>query len=248
MNHMWLGFDVLLVAVRGCSYRFSIPTTVAMTAHGQHLAAPLSVPFRVASWSGPAAPRELLEDSHDSATHTLRSFRARPGIHTPVDEALLRYQDEIGIPASALLPQGDWRSSFFGHLRQRSYAQYAFGYPVSGYGYSVLAENGLFHSAVGKVMPNVPAFGEPRLSSAAALQVALDYLKIDVAPWVKTPATAHAPVGHLVIGAEITAPKPSDFFLAWYFPLGHDTGIGFLGIEVDANTGKVTRAESGDVQ
>lgn len=230
--------------VGGCSYRFSIPAAVRVSSHGGRLATPLTVTFRVAKWNGSPALRELAQTSHDLSTRTLTMFMTRPGINAPVDEALIRYQDEIGIPGSDLRPSGDWKPSFVSRTEvQKQYVQCAHGYEVSGHGYLVLAENGMFRSALGHVLPGVPAMAPPQLTAAVALQKALDHLGLAPPPWVTNPAVVHAPVGRLRIERGRRA-QSRDFALAWYFALGDEGGLMVRGVSVEAHSGEVLDVDS----
>jgi len=228
--------------VGGCRYRFSIPTTAPVSSRGAHLAAPLTVTFRVAKGHASPAARELINVSRDVPTHTLTLFTVRPGINAPVDEALIRYQDEIGIPASDLRPSGEWTGSFVSRTElEKRYLQYAHGYEVFGAGYMVQAEGGMFRSAVGKVFPGIPAPAPPRLTSPMALQKAIEYLGLTPPPWVNNPADA--PAGRLLILQQSPDTKPTDFALVWSFALGRKAGIPlYSGIDVDAHSGEILRA------
>ncbi len=233
--------------VRGCSYHFLIPATTPLTTAGGCLAAPIDVQFRVASSVVPAAGRELTNVQPDPALHTLRRFSARAGVNTPVDQVWDRYQAAIGIASSNLVPTAIARpSSTLSGQTVTVYQQYAQGYPVAGYGYFVATQSGIFRAANGKVMPGLPVFAPPAVTSASALQSALTYLKISPAPWVSNPSVNHAPTGQLAVVSKHIYPTGTDFVLAWDFRFGQGTGIlDPAGVQVDATTGAVLAVDPG---
>jgi hypothetical protein len=205
------------------------------------------VTFQVARSPAPPAGRELVSVQPDAKNATLRRFTARPGINTLTDEALVRYQSSIGLPAADLVATGPGKPSATRPSRSVTrYQQYAQGYQVVGHGFLVDSENGIFRSANGKVAPNLPAFSPPTVSASAALQTALAFLKITRAPWVANPSQFQAPTGTLFVVPKRPVPAASDFALAWNFPLGGRTGIGSAtSIEIDAANGAVIAANPG---
>ena len=236
--------------VRGCTYQFQIPSSPALTPSGACLAAPLSVTFIVAAHPMTPAARELVNAQPDEKTRTLGRFTARAGINTPVEDALTRYESAIGVSTANLVATGAPVASATRRGQVvTQYQQYAQGYPVAGYGYFVASANGIFRSANGRVAPSLPALPvvpAQTITSAAALQKALAFLKITQPPWSKNPAQFKAPVGTLVVVAKKTFPAASDFALAWSFPFGKATGIGDpADIQVDAVTGTVIGASPG---
>jgi choice-of-anchor A domain-containing protein len=237
--------------VRGCTYQFAIPGNVPLTATNGCLSPPLSVTFRVATNVGTPAGRELVSVEADRTLHTLRRFTARPGVNTPVDDVWPRYETQIGIAIANLVPTTtSVPSSTRTGQTITIYQQYAQGYPVVGYGYFVATQGATFRAANGKVMPGLPVFPAPAVTSATALQNMLTYLKISPsqAPWVTKPSLYQAPVGRLVVTPLRLYPTGSDFALAWDFRLGPGTGINEpAGIQIDAATGTVLRADRGEM-
>jgi len=112
----------------------------------------------------------------------------------------------------------------------------------------VLSEKGMFRSALGHVMPGIPALAPPQLTSPMALQKALDHLVLAPAPWDANPAAAHAPVGRLLIVQKSPQAQPTDFALAWYFALGHEAGVPlYSAVSVDARSGEILRADKAQI-
>jgi len=232
--------------VRGCPYRFSIPDTLALSSGAGCLDVPLNVTFRVARDRLAPSDRELTDTQLDPSNHTLRRFIARAGINGTIAEALARFEGAIGISVADLVP-GAPKPSFISRTQLvTAYGQVAQGYPVSGYGYLVSSEGGLFRSAVGNVMPNLPLFPAPSVTSANALANMLSSLKITQPPWVTKPTIYHAPTGILTVMPTKEFPAPSDFKLVWSFRLGRNAGIADPeSVQVDASNGSVVGRDTG---
>jgi choice-of-anchor A domain-containing protein len=231
---------------RGCTYQFSIPSNTALTSSNACLNVPLSVTFRVSKDRTAPADRELVDTQLDSATKTLGLLVARAGINAPVLEALARYEAAIGVSVADLVA-GPPKPSFISRTQPvTAYQQVSQGYSVSGYGYTVSSQNGLFRSAVGRLAPALPVFPTTSVTQASALQTVLSSLHISQAPWVAQPASFHAPVGVLVILPVKQFPTSSDFKLVWSFRFGLGTGISDpLEAQVDAAAGTIVARTPG---
>src|SRR6478736_4239222 len=232
--------------VRGCSYRFSIPNTTPLSSSSSCLDNPISVTFRVTPDHTVPGDRELVDTQIDPRTNTLGLLVARTGINTPVLEALGRYEASLGISVADLVP-GSTKPSFVSRTQPvTAYQQVSQGYSVSGYGYVISSENGIFRNAVGRVAPVLPIFPGPSVTQATALQTVLSSLKITQPPWVARPSSFHAPVGGLLILPIKTYPTSSDFKLVWNFRFGQGTGITDpLEVQVDAAAGTIVGRSSG---
>jgi choice-of-anchor A domain-containing protein len=232
--------------IRGCTYQFSISNTTVLSSSRGCLDSPLSVTFGVAKDHLVPADRELVDTQLEPSTQTLGLFVARKGINSPANEALARYESSIGI-AVADLVAGAAKPSFISRTQLvTAYQQVSQGYSVSGYGYFVSSDNGIFRSAVGKVAPNLPSVPAPSVTSATALQAVLKSLHIAQAPWVVHPSVYHAPTGQLIIFATKEFPTTPDFKLVWSFQLGRDTGlIDPAEVQVDAATAAIVGREPG---
>ena len=225
--------------VSGCSYTFTIPSSPALTAGGKCLNKPLGVTFKVAGAYSTPDMRELAGVHSDPILGTVRRFQSRPGINTPVSDIWSRYASVIGTPK--LVAMGAPRPDRISPGRMlTSYQQFHLGYPIANFGYLVETEAGIFRTADGKLAPNLPSTFPTPISQAAALQAALQYLKIQTPPWVTDPAKHPAPVMTLeLVPQRIDPASAEDFKLLWEIRL---VGTGVLepgGIEVDAASGKV---------
>jgi len=230
---------------RGCSYEFVVPESAPIARNGASLATPLRVRFRVAAAALTPAQRELEPFASDPVTKTLRSFSARPGINTPVRAALERYQDEIGIPASDLRPfaaaaMPALASNTEAKSYDQYYRQYRGAYLVAGYGYMISARNDIFGSAFGKVMPKLPAFGQPRVSEAAALKRVAIELAPAVLSWDVPDSHIQKPRGVLELVQNPPNTPGAPFVPVWHFDLPN-SGTDWRYVEVDVRSGKVVR-------
>jgi choice-of-anchor A domain-containing protein len=232
---------------RGCTYRLALPATQALNSAGACLGTPFSVTFKVADQTSAPAGRELANVEVDLKTGMFRRFTAKSGINTPIGEVWSRYESAPGISATELVPAGKpLKSSTAATQTVQTYQQYAQGYPVAGFGYSVTSENGIFRNAVGRVMPNLPSLPQPSVTAATALQNVLARLQVNPAPWVAKPATYKAPVGTLALVPKKFVPSAQEFALAWIFEFDATNGIGNARfMAVDAVTGAILRSSSG---
>lgn len=209
--------------IKGCLYEFRISSDVPITDDGARLNQPLAVRFRVGS---ARLFNELanVRIQRQGFSH----FSARAGVNTPVAEALVRYHSFLGIPAADLKPDTPQTAA------RTFYHQYAHGYRVDDEGYFITSDAGMFREAAGEVIPDVPASAGPRLDSAAALRIALAYLKAAEPPW------SHPPAGDLYLRAMKSSSRPAVVRLVWGFHAA--TGSGVVGLEfmsVDATSGAV---------
>lgn len=234
-----LRFSPAKPLVRGCSYRFVIPSTQPLVGTNC-LATALSVDFHVAAHPSSPADRELANTALDPNNLTLRRFEARTGINTLVADIWARYESTIGVSRSALVASGASRTSSTraGQLLT-SYQQYYQGYPIAGFGYLVATESGIFRSADGKVAPSLPSTLPTPISASAALQAALQALQVTTPPWVSSPTRFHAPVSLLELLPKQPSPSAADFVLVWHFGFA-GTGLDGAGtLDLEAGTGHV---------
>lgn len=148
------------------------------------------------------------------------------------------------------LPPGDYVVSgsnpgIITGSRVTMYGQVHLGYPVIGFGYFVTTKDGIVYGKNGSYLNGLPNEWPKPMSEPAALAVAIRELNIDGAPpWVANPKTYHVPKGSLAWVTTRRHESPEDFVLAWCFDL-RGAGVGFIGIELDAVTGKLVVKHSG---
>jgi choice-of-anchor A domain-containing protein len=222
---------------RKCQYQFQL----IASASGFCLQNPPTVPFFVSDYPSTAASRELSDVQNDPSLKNLRTFAVRQGVNSTVDEAFGRYQSEIGISRLDLVASNVSGPSFSrkNHV-DTDYQQYAQGYLVRGYGYTISTEGAFIRSAVGKVAPSLPNFADPQLTSPAALQKALAALKITQPSWQRYPAKYSAPVGSLLINESGTS-----FRLVWLFDFAASGMSNPSSVAVDAASGVLASVEPG---
>ncbi|HJX64202.1 MAG TPA: choice-of-anchor A family protein [Polyangia bacterium] len=236
--------------VSGCSYEFTIPSSLALTASGKCLNKALSVTFKVARAYTTRDMRELAGATPDPKLKTLEGFKSRPGINTPVSDIWSRYAAAIGSPSSVLVPTGKPRpDTTRAGWTLTYYPQFHQGYPIAGFGYLVATEAGIFRNADGRLAPNLPSTLPAPISQGAALQAALQYLKLSNPPWVTDPAKNTAPVVTLALVPQRIDPvSADDFRLLWDVRL---IGTGLLepgGVKVDAASGQVVATYPGSIR
>jgi choice-of-anchor A domain-containing protein len=236
--------------VSACSYKFTIPSSPALTAGGKCLNKALSVTFKVARAYTTRAMRELAGATSDPKLKTLDRFEARPGINTPVSDIWSRYAAAIGSPTSVLVPTGKPRpDTIRAGWTLTYYQQFHQGYPIAGFGYLVATEAGVFRTAHGALAPNLPSTLPAPISQSTALQAALQHLNLSNPPWVTDPAKNPAPVMTLALVRQRIDPvSADDFKLLWDVRL---IGTGLLepgGLKVDAASGKVVGTYPGSIR
>jgi choice-of-anchor A domain-containing protein len=224
--------------VSGCSYGFII-SSPALTANGKRLSKSPIVTFKVAGAHSTRLVRELTGVHSDGALKTVSAFQARPGINTPVSDIWSRYASVIGSPT--LVAVGTPRPDpLLAGQMLTYYQQFHQGYPVADYGYLVSTEGGVFRKAHGGLAGSLPRTLPTPISEAAALQAALQYLKIQTPPWVTAPAKNSPPTMALALVSQAIDPiNADDVKLLWEVGLVGSGVLDPVGIEVDAASGKV---------
>jgi hypothetical protein len=224
--------------VSGCSYSFII-SSPALTANGKLLNKSPIATFKVAEAHSTRLVRELTGVHSDGALKTVSAFQARPGINTPVSDIWSRYASVIGSPT--LVAVGTPRPDpLLAGQMLTYYQQFHQGYPVADYGYLVSTEGGVFRKAHGGLAGSLPRTLPTPISEAAALQAALQYLKIQTPPWVTAPAKNSPPTMALALVSQAIDPiNADDVKLLWEVGLVGSGVLDPVGIEVDAASGKV---------
>jgi choice-of-anchor A domain-containing protein len=234
--------------VSGCSYKFTIPSSPALTAGGKCLNKALSVTFKVARAYTTRDMRELAGVHSDLALKTVSRFQARPGINTPVSDIWSRHANVIGSPTLVAMGTPRPNTTFPGQMLTY-YQQFHQGYPVAEYGYLVATEAGVFRSANGRLAGKLPSTLPTPISQAAALQVAVQYLKLQTPPWVTDPAKNSPPTLALALVSRAIDPvNAEDFRLLWEVSLMGTGVLDPVGLEVDAASGKVVGTYSGSIR
>jgi hypothetical protein len=227
--------------LRGCSYELVIPDAASVAKSGAHLAAPVRVRFRVAPSNVGPAERELEQLDSDSTSGTLRSFAARPGINTPVQEALERYQSAIGISARELVPTSTQSSANMASAdATQLYVQHRDSYEVSGYGYMIVTHDGFFRSAHGKIKSKLPRFPPPRLTESEALRRVIAVLGLEPPPWEQPGRQLQAPRGL----RELIQVNGRDFTPVWGFRFQGSGYTALSYIDIDASSGGVVAKDT----
>jgi hypothetical protein len=210
----------------------------------------------------PATEREIVREltfTTDPKTRTPRMIDVRPGVDVSIDIFWRRYASILRVPPDELVQTAPPRpsSTLPGHVLI-SYQQVHLGYPVAGYGYLVDADRGLFRSATGKIMPDLPSALPEPIDRGAALDVALRYLKLSgPPPWEPSrlpvagpggPLPRHLPEASLVLWASRFDPLGSDFSLTWVLRFT-GTGLKEPGtMEIEAATGRVLSTSPGSIR
>lgn len=234
--------------VSGCSYKFTIPSSPALTAGGKCLNKSLSVTFKVAGAHSTRLIRELTGVHSDGALKTVSAFQARPGINTPVSEIWSRYASVIGSPTLVAVGTPRPYPLVAGQI-MTYYQQFHQGYPVADHGYQVYTEGGIFRDAHGRIAGNLPRTLPTPISQAAALQAALQYLKLQTPPWVTDPAKNSPPTMALALVSQAIDPvNADDFKLLWEVGLMGSGVPDPVGLEVDAASGQVVGTSPGTIR
>ncbi len=230
--------------VRGCSYDFVVPETTQLARNGGHLVAPLRVRFRVTASDLTPAQRELVNVQSAPDTGSMGLFAARPGINTPVREALERYQDAIGIRASDLEPSLAGRDALeSAPVSTQLYVQHHGVYVVSGYGYMISTRAGFFRSALGKVLLRLPEFDAPRLSESEALKCVTSALALAPPPWDVPGNHFRRPHGQLQLIRSPAAAAGASLVPVWGFGFENSNHVALSYIGIDVNSGDVVAKE-----
>lgn len=196
----------------------------------------------------PKDKRELMRELDYTETgplsrdpvRVITSFRAQNGVNIPVDSIWTRYEQFLRVAAADFQSVASTIPKPKPWVETR-YQQLHLGYPVRGFGYIVLSENGMFRSASGKVMPDLPEVLPTPMTLDAARAALVKALKFPGSPpWLIEPTKYRAPEGTLALTSRSLFPTPDDFVLTWCFDLG-GSGLGSRAADIDAETGQLLR-------
>lgn len=209
--------------------------------------------------------RELIAElsyMDEPETHTLRTFRARPGARIPAEGIWQRYAPFIGIRPEALVQMRPAQPDTI--LRDAvliDYQQVHLGYPVAGCGYRITVKDGLLGDGAGKVMMGLPTTLPAPISRERATEIALAHvdrqhpwpgMTVTVNPnapwpWVAEPKRWKPPQSSLVLGSLSFQPRGVDFQLLWTFSFA-GTGLWEPGtMTIDGVSGAVLDTTSGRI-
>ena len=183
----------------------------------------------------------------DSGTSTSRDPElSRGGLELPpVGSAIIHTAP--GLPPGEYVVVGSSPGIITGS-RVTAYEQMHLGYAVPGFGYFVTTKDGVAYGKNGKYIDGLPNAWPKPMSESAALAFAMRELAINgPPPWVAKPGAYHAPKATLAWTTTRSLSNPQDYVLAWCFNL-QGAGLGFLGITLDAVTGKLVMKQPGIIE
>jgi hypothetical protein len=230
----------------GCAYSFLLDAYPANAA-GNCLADGIKVDFTVVDDERTAFDREVGYRRFRPGATAPRAFDAAAGINTPAPEVFDRYADVLGLREGldALVSDGTSKPSpLDADFDLTFFRQEYRDVPVEGFGYLVEHEDGIFRSGLGRVLNDLNLIVQPSVSSATAIDVALQHVNPASRPWQSSPPQADAPHAELLVAVrEAGTYSPR---LAWR--------VSFSGIpeasrvDIDAQSGAVLQEQPASVQ